>query len=122
MAAGLATLELCAEAGFYQKLSDRTRELAAGLKQAAQGAGVTICTDSEGGMLGLTFTKSPIQNFSDAKAGDHARYAKFFHAMLDRGVWLPPSSYEAMFVSAAHTSEHIREMINAASSSFREVA
>jgi glutamate-1-semialdehyde 2,1-aminomutase len=122
MAAGLATLELCAEHGFYQKLGDRTRELAAGLKQAAQGAGITICTDSEGGMLGLTFTKSPIQNFSDAKAGDHARYAKFFHAMLDRGVWLPPSSYEAMFVSAAHTSEHIREIVNAASSSFKEVA
>jgi glutamate-1-semialdehyde 2,1-aminomutase len=122
MAAGLATLELCGEPGFYQKLSEQTRALADGLKEAAQQAGLTTCTDSEGGMLGLTFTPRPIQNFVDAKAGDHARFSKFFHAMLDRGVWLPPSSYEAMFVSAAHTPEHINAIVSAARDGFREAA
>jgi glutamate-1-semialdehyde 2,1-aminomutase len=122
MAAGIATLELCAEPGFYKKLGDRTRELAAGLKKAADAAGVAVCTDSEGGMLGLTLTLSPIKNFADAKAGDHAAYGKFFHAMLDRGVWLPPSSYEAMFVSAAHTEEHIAQIVAAARESFKEIA
>jgi glutamate-1-semialdehyde 2,1-aminomutase len=122
MAAGIATLDLCAQPGFYEKLGEQTRQLAAGLKQAAQHAGLTICTDAEGGMLGLTFTPKPIQNFNDAKAGDHARYGKFFHAMLDRGVWLPPSSYEAMFVSAAHTPDHIDAIIAATRDSFREVA
>jgi glutamate-1-semialdehyde 2,1-aminomutase len=122
MAAGLATLELCGVSGFYDALSARTRDLAAGLKKVAEEAGVTICTDSEGGMLGLTFTSAPITNFEDAKRADHARYGKFFHAMLRRGVWLPPSSYEAMFVSAAHSPDHIQSIITAARESFREVA
>jgi len=122
MAAGLATLDLCAAPGFYERLGARTRELAAGLEQAADVAGVAACTDSEGGMLGLTFTGAPIRNFEDAKAGNHVRYARFFHAMLDRGVWLPPSSYEAMFVSAAHTTEHIQSIVAAAADSLEEIA
>src|SRR5207302_266819 len=85
-----------------------------GMPVAAYAAGVAGWTDRESGMLGLTFRKTPIRNFADAKGGDHARFAKFFHAMLDRGVWLPPSSYEAMFVSAAHTGEHVREIVSAA--------
>jgi glutamate-1-semialdehyde 2,1-aminomutase len=122
MAAGLATLQLCSGPRFYKDLGERTRELAAGLQQAADAAGVAVCTDSEGGMLGVAFSAAPIRNFADAKAADHARYARFFHAMLDRGIWLPPSSYEAMFVSAAHTAEDVHAIIAAARESFREVA
>jgi glutamate-1-semialdehyde 2,1-aminomutase len=122
MAAGLATLELCSAGNFYSSLSERTRELADGLKKMAEAAGVTVCADSEGGMLGLSFTKAPIRNFEDAKAGEHARYAEFFHAMLGRGVWLPPSSYEAMFVSGAHTKDNIGSILAAARESFKEIA
>jgi glutamate-1-semialdehyde 2,1-aminomutase len=55
-----------------------------------------------GGMLGFAFSREPVRNFADAQAADHGLYARFFRAMLDRGVWLPPSGYEAMFISAAH--------------------
>jgi glutamate-1-semialdehyde 2,1-aminomutase len=122
MAAGVATLELCSASNFYTLLAERTRELAEGIKKMAEAAGVAVCTDFEGGMLGVSFTKTPIANFEDAKKGDHAQYAKFFHAMLGRGVWLPPSSYEAMFVSAAHTKDNIGSIISATRESFKEIA
>jgi len=122
MAAGIATLNLCAEHGFYDRLQERTKDLAARLKQTADGAGVAVSVDSEGGMLGMSFTAAPIKNFADAKAADHARHAKFFHAMLDRGIWLPPSSYEAMFVSSAHTEDLVTAIMAAARDAFREIA
>ena len=122
MAAGLATLELCAVRGFYDRLGESSSRLVRGLKGAAEKHGVPVSVSSRGGMFGLTFTREPIRNFADAKAGNHAAYGKFFHAMLKRGVWLPPSSYEDMFLSAAHTNEHVDAVIAAAAESFGELS
>ncbi|MCP3903898.1 MAG: glutamate-1-semialdehyde 2,1-aminomutase [Planctomycetes bacterium] len=118
MAAGFATLTLCGRPGFYDTLHERTTRLADGLKAAAVNAGVPVTTGAVGGMLGLAFSEKPIRDFDDAKACDHECFARFFHAMLERGVWLPPSSYEAMFVSSAHDDATIGVILDAASESF----
>ena len=73
-------------------------------------------------MLGFAFSPEPVRNFADAQALDHALYASFFQAMLDRGVWLPPSGYEAMFLSAAHQDIDIDGIIQAAGDALQEVA
>jgi glutamate-1-semialdehyde 2,1-aminomutase len=122
MAAGIATLDLVAERGFYERLGELSGRLAEGLRGAAEEAGVPACAGSLGGMFGVSFTAAPIRTFEDAKAGDHDLFGRFFHAMLERGVWLPPSSYEAMFVSSAHTRADVDTIIAAARESLREVA
>jgi glutamate-1-semialdehyde 2,1-aminomutase len=122
MAAGIATLTLCREPGFYEGLHKQTARLVQGLHTAAGEAGVPICGGAMGGMLGMFFSHGPVRNFADAKAADHARFAKFFQAMLERGVWLPPSGYEAMFVSAAHDDAVIDRIVAAAAESFRSLA
>ena len=73
-------------------------------------------------MMGVTLAGEPVRNFADAQACDHQLYAKFFNAMLDRGVWLPPSGYEAMFMSAAHDDAAIDFIIDAARQSFGQLA
>jgi glutamate-1-semialdehyde 2,1-aminomutase len=122
MAAGIATLQLCREEGFYASLETKARRLADGLKTAAANAGIPMHTGAWGGMFGLAFSDQPVRNFADAQACDHKRFARFFGLMLDRGVWLPPSGYEAMFVSAAHNDSSIEHVISAARDSFKEVA
>jgi glutamate-1-semialdehyde 2,1-aminomutase len=121
MAAGIATLSICAESGFYERLETTTRGLADGLRDAAAEAGRTVSTDAMGGMLGLAFTPAPVRDFEGAKGADHEGFGRFFQAMLRRGVWLPPSSYEAMFVSSAHTPDDIAAMVEAARESFKEI-
>ncbi len=131
MAAGIATLQLCQADGFYDQLNDKAARLTEGLAGGAAGGlsnsehgrpGVPLQTGARGGMLGMAFSERPVRNFDDAKACDHATFAKFFRAMLDRGVWLPPSGYEAMFVSSAHDDASITFIIDAAAASFRQVA
>lgn len=119
MAAGIATLQLCENNTFYDKLYEKAVRVTDGLRQAAGDAGVPLRVGGRGGMLGMAFRDQPVRNFEEAQACDHARFAKFFHAMLDRGVWLPPSGYEAMFVSSAHDDEAITLIIEAAGESFR---
>ena len=114
MAAGLATLERCSQPGFYDQLSELSRSLANGLAATARSKGVPLRTDAIGGMVGVAFRDSPVRSFDDAQACDHNRFADFFHAMLDRGVWLPPSGYEAWFVSSAHTQADIKAALHAA--------
>ncbi len=121
MAAGLATLRLCNEAGFYESLERKSTALVRGVADAAQRTGVSVHTGATGGMFGITFSPNPVRNFDDAKSANHSVYSRFFHAMLDRGVWLPPSGYEAMFMSAAHTNEHITSVVTAASDAFKEI-
>jgi glutamate-1-semialdehyde 2,1-aminomutase len=118
MAAGIATLTLCRADGFYGALHERARHLADGLTDAAARAGMPVQTGAAGGMLGMAFLDRPVRNFGDAQACDHARYGRFFRAMLDRGVWLPPSGYEAMFISAAHDDAAITRVLEAARESF----
>ena len=119
MAAGLATLKLCREPGFYDTLQRRTTALVNGLKAAAAEAGVPIQAGGIGGMLGFFLTDRPVRNFADAQTADHERFGRFFRAMLERGVWLPPSGYEAMFVSSAHDDAAIKHVVSAAAESFR---
>ncbi len=122
MASGIATLQLCQADGFYEGLGSKTARLTAGLQDAAKEAGLIIQTGSCGGMFGLCLADRPVRRFADAQACDHERYATFFRTMLDRGVWLPPSGYEAMFVSAAHDDVAIEFVIEAAREAFRQVA
>ncbi len=122
MAAGLATLQLCQGDGFYEHLTKLTSRLAEGFAEGARDAGINLVTDCIGGMLGFSFSSQPICNFEDAQAADHDRFGRFFHAMLDRGVWLAPSGYEACFVSAAHTDTDIDAVIAAATSAFQEMS
>jgi glutamate-1-semialdehyde 2,1-aminomutase len=121
MAAGLATLELCRVDGFYERLYATAARLADGLRAAAAAAGLTVQTAARGGMLGLALLDRPVRNFADAQACDHALFARFFRAMLARGAWLPPSGYEALFVSAAHDDAAIAHVIEAARESFRSL-
>ena len=121
MAAGLATLRLCQTDGFYATLEKKTHSVAKGLAEAAAAAGVPLVTAAHGGMLGVACSARVVRNFDDAKACDHGGFARFFKAMLDRGVWLPPSGYEAMFVSSAHDESAIRQIIEAAEAAFGSV-
>jgi glutamate-1-semialdehyde 2,1-aminomutase len=122
MAAGLATLRICRESGFYESLHEKTGRLAEGLRAAAREAGVPVQTGWRGGMFGMAFSDRRPRNFADVQACDHEAFARFFRQMLDRGVWLPPSGYEAMFVSAAHNDAAISQIIEAARQSFKGIA
>jgi glutamate-1-semialdehyde 2,1-aminomutase len=121
MAAGIATLRLCHEIGFYDALGKHAADLATGLREAAGAEEVPLQAGATGGMLGIAFSDRPIRDFADAQAADHERFTRFFWAMLDRGVWLPPSGYEAMFVSAAHDDGMIARIVDAAAESFRSI-
>ena len=113
-ACGLATLKEIAKPGFYEALTAKTQRLAAGLQQAANDAGVPFSSDSEGGMFGFFFAPELPQHYDAVMATDKPRFNRFFHAMLDRGVYLAPALYEAGFVSAAHTDADIDATIAAA--------
>ncbi|RME41971.1 MAG: glutamate-1-semialdehyde-2,1-aminomutase [Planctomycetota bacterium] len=121
MAAGIATLNLCRAEGFYESLETKARRLAEGWRAAAEQAGIPLQTNACGGMLGLAFSERPLRDFDDARAADHNRFRRFFSEMLDRGVWLPPSGYEAMFVSAAHDEDALEHVLTAAWESFERI-
>lgn len=119
MAAGLATLDQITKPGFYESLGNMTRMLTQGLQAEADIAGVPFTTTSVGGMFGLYFShEKQIINFEQSGAVDVEMFRRFFHAMLDKGIYLAPSAYEAGFVSSAHSEKLILETINAAKESF----
>ena len=119
MAAGLATLEQIDAPGFYESLTAKTKQLISGLATAAADAGVGMATECEGGMFGLVFTDAEsVRSFDQVAAADVERFRKFFHGMLDAGVYLAPSAFEAGFVSAAHGDEEINATIDAAKKVF----
>jgi glutamate-1-semialdehyde 2,1-aminomutase len=122
MASGAATLRLCREAGFYETLDAKAQALTDGLRDAARAAGVPLQTGAMGGMIGAAFSPGPIADYDDASACDHEAFARFFHEMLRRGVWLPPSAYEAMFISSAHDDAAIAAVVEAAAASFKAIA
>jgi len=125
MACGLATLDIMKEPGAYDTLEQRSGNLAEGLIDAAAEAGVPVAVNRVGSMIGLFFVTDAgkqVLNFADATASDTDRFAKFFHAMLDAGVYLAPSQYEALFVGLAHDDEAIERTIDAASKAFKAVA
>ncbi len=115
MAAGLATLDQITAPGFYEALGEKTRMLTEGIQAGADLAGVPFTTTRVGGMFGLYFSaEKKIVNFEQSGAVDVDSFKRFFHAMLDKGVYLAPSAYEAGFVSSAHSEEHISATIDAA--------
>lgn len=118
VAAGLKTLEIIQQADFYETLCARTQQLAQGLNQAAQQAGMAFCADSVGGMFGLYFADQLPESYTDMTATNIHHFKQFFHGMLNKGVAFGPSAYEAGFVSAAHTAELIDETIDIAKQVF----
>jgi len=122
MTAGLATLERVAEEGFYERLGTLTTKLTQGLEDAAASAGVPFTTTHLGGMFGFFFSEiSPVRLYRDVVACDATRFRRFFHAMLDAGVYMAPSSFEAGFVSSAHTEEDIERTVDAARDAMRQL-
>jgi len=120
MAAGLATLDQITTPGFYAELGEKTRMLTEGMQAEADFAGVPFTTTSVGGMFGLYFTaEKQIVNFEQSGAVDVDMFRRFFHAMLDKGVYIAPSAYEAGFVSSAHSEEHISATLSAAREAFK---
>ncbi len=114
MAAGLAMLELVQAPGFHYALAARTRMLCDGLQAIADGADIAFSTNCIGGMFGLFFTGEKVETFAQATAADTARFNRFFHGMLERGVYLAPSAFEAGFMSSAHSDEDIAATLQAA--------
>ena len=117
-ACGLATLHEIAKPGFYDALAAKTQALVQGLTTAAQGAGAPFVGDSEGGMFGFFFADALPQSYGPVMATDSASFNRFFHGMLERGVYLAPALYEAGFVSAAHTTDDLAATLAAAQAAF----
>jgi glutamate-1-semialdehyde 2,1-aminomutase len=122
MAAGLATLQELRDHPPYTRLEQLGRRLADGLGEAARTAGVPHQLQRVGSMWTLFFTANPVTDYDTAKQSDTARFARFFWAMMDRGVYLPCSQFEAAFLSAAHTEQHVEQTIKAAREALPQVA
>ena len=118
MAAGLAMLELVQAPGFHDALETKTHALCDGLEAAAREAGIAFTTQRVGGMFGLFFSTWKVDTYAQALACDTAAFNRFFHAMLDRGVYLAPSAFEAGFISSAHDDAVIAATLDAARAAF----
>src|SRR5262249_25051443 len=121
MAAGIATVHLLTEPGVYDHLERLSARLPAGPGEAARSASVAYMSNRVGSMFTGFFCEGPVTDYATAKRADTARYARFFHAMLERGIYLAPSQFEAGFVSLAHTEADIDTTLDAARASFRAV-
>jgi glutamate-1-semialdehyde 2,1-aminomutase len=122
MRAGIATLKQLTAAGLYERITRRAQQLVTGLEKALREAALACQVNSTGSLATLFFAPEPVRNYSDAKRSDTKRYARFFREMLDRGIFLAPSQFEAAFVSAAHTEEEISRTIAAAKASLQAIA
>ena len=111
VAAGLATLELVQQPNFYEHLNELAHQLTEGLEQAAKHHGVDFSAQSIGGMFGLYFRATPPTSYAEVMTCDKEAFNRFFHAMLDQGIYLAPSAFESGFVSSAHTSADIAQTI-----------
>ncbi len=118
VAAGIATLNVLKQTQPYEKLNERSRVLSDALSEAAARAKVRLRVNSIGSMLTPFFTDTPVRNFDDALRCDTKLYARFFHEMLSRGVYMPPSQFEAAFISTAHSDEDVERTVNAINEAF----
>ncbi|MFZ6674344.1 glutamate-1-semialdehyde 2,1-aminomutase [Undibacterium sp. Xuan67W] len=121
VAAGMSTLKLVQEPGFYENLSAQTTKLVEGLSAAAREANISFCADSQGGMFGLYFANSIPDSYASVMASDKEKFNRFFHLMLNAGVYLAPSAFEAGFVSAQHDDGVIAATIEAARHAFAQL-
>ncbi len=122
VSAGLATLKRVLEPGFFERLGQATETLVEGLVREARAAGVPFSGASAGGMFGLFFRDRAPTSFAEVMQSDREAFNRFFHAMLERGIYLAPSAYEAGFVSSAHRPEDIDATVAAARSAFGAIA
>lgn len=123
VAAGIATLKIVSEPEFFNTLSRLTADCMAGLTQAAREAGITrFCADSVGGMFGIYFAHACPKSLEDVTQSNREAFNRFFHAMLERGVYLAPSAYEAGFLSIEHQGEPIDIILKTAREAFKEIA
>jgi glutamate-1-semialdehyde 2,1-aminomutase len=122
MAAGAKVLELLTQPRLYETLEARSARLEDGLKRAASDSGTTVTVNRIGSMITVFFCAGPVTDYASAKRSDTKRFGRFFHAMLARGVYLPPAQFEAAFVSLAHGEREIDDTIAAAAAAFRESA
>jgi glutamate-1-semialdehyde 2,1-aminomutase len=122
MRAGIVTLQQLTQGGLYDGINERARFLVEGLREALADTGIAGQINSTGSLATLFFTDAPVRNYSDAKRSDTKRYARFFREMLERGIFLAPSQFEAAFVSAAHTAEDVERTIAAARDSLKAIA
>jgi len=121
-AAGLAVLELATREGTYEALEATAQRLATGLAGLAREAGVPFTASALGGLFGFFFHPGPVESYADAQKADGERFRAFFHAMLEQGIYLAPSPFEAGFVTTAHGDAEIDETLEAARRAFRKVA
>lgn len=121
VAAGLSTLEIVSQPGFYETLQSRIKRLLAGMESFAKEAGHDFSSDCVGGMFGIYFAKQKPNSLEDVTASDIEKFKRFFHAMLDAGVYLAPSAYEAGFLSIQHDDAVIDEMLAASKVAFQKI-
>jgi glutamate-1-semialdehyde 2,1-aminomutase len=114
MAAGIATLGQLEDPGFYDTLDEKAGRLAAGLEKVVENTDINAVVDRVGSMVGLFFTDIDVKNFEDAKTSDLEMFSAYYKGMLQEGVYLAPSQFEAFFVSAAHNMDHIDATVRAA--------
>jgi glutamate-1-semialdehyde 2,1-aminomutase len=122
MRAGIATLNQLSGRGVYERINEQASRLVAGLRQALDESGIPGQVNATGSLATLFFASAPVRNYNDAKRSNTKRYAQFFREMLDRGIFLAPSQFEAAFVSAAHTAEDVSRTIAAARDSLQMIS
>jgi glutamate-1-semialdehyde 2,1-aminomutase len=122
VAAGLATLKLVEQPGFQERIESITQQLVTGLAAEARKAGVIFSSQSIGSMFGIYFRNAPPRSFAEVMQCDRVRFSRFFHAMLDNGIYLAPSAYETGFVSAAHDRPEIDATLVAARNGFKRLS
>jgi glutamate-1-semialdehyde 2,1-aminomutase len=121
VSAGIATLKQLKARGVYKKLEETSAALAKGIGEAAKKAGVPLTQTRVGSILGAFFTSEPVVDWNTAKLSDTKRYGQFFHQMLEQGVYLAPSQFEAAFLSTAHSPRDIDYTIRAAAAAFKKL-
>jgi glutamate-1-semialdehyde 2,1-aminomutase len=122
MCAGIATLKQLTRRAVYESINKQANRLVAALRQALDESGIPGQVNATGSLATLFFASAPVRNYNDAKRSDIKRYARFFREMLDRGIFLAPSQFEAAFVSAAHTAEDVSRTIAAARDSLQMIS
>jgi glutamate-1-semialdehyde 2,1-aminomutase len=122
MAAGIATLKKIQQPGFYERLERTSARLAEGFCQASEKTGVTLTVNRVGSMIGVFFTGQPVNSYDDARKSDLMRFSSYYRKMFEKGFYLPPSQFEALFVSAAHTESQIDETIGMVEMSLKELS
>jgi glutamate-1-semialdehyde 2,1-aminomutase len=118
MTAGIETLKVLREPGVFDAIEQKAAKLAAGVGEAAEEAGVPIHQTRVGTMFSNFFSAEPVTDYASAKASDTERFGRYFHAMLERGIYIAPSQFEAGFISLAHSDEDIERTVGAAREAF----